>query len=98
MGIATLDLDFIRIVGDAVHDRVSKGTFLITNLAVPLTFSELGTENGRGMVTPFVNQFKEIFRFRFGKLKQQPFIQNKQNRLRVLFQDRGKLFFFSSGL
>ena len=43
--VNTFNIDFIGIIRNTIHDSIGKSTFTITDLLVPLTFSELRTKD-----------------------------------------------------
>ena len=74
-----------------IHDRIGKRTFAAADLLIPFFLPELGAEDrGRSLPT-LMDQFKQVPGLRLSELQEQPFIDDQQDRLRVLLEDGGKV-------
>lgn len=57
------DIDFICIINNSNHDGICEWIVISDKTLIPAFFPKLGTKDGRGFPTTFMNQLKQILLF-----------------------------------
>ena len=75
--ISALDVDFIGVVGNTIHDRIGKRTLAAADLLIPVFLPELGAENRGRLLPAFMYQLKQVPSLRLSEFQKKPLVYDQ---------------------